>query len=391
MTLELEFRVMIDGNQIQGLFNLRGNGVVFGVDTASVWGISGWINSTQVTELPGSTITMGEWYHLAVVLDASETRMYLDGVIIYTGPASNTTGPNAYIGSSGGALGLNGSAGDINNAIISNYAKYTADFTPPTADFATTCAGDQPPVVTPPGTGDGYAVPKLVCTPIYDPASKPIRLIAQYRNSPQLKDFIKLYEDQILGEDSVLNCFNDLSIFFCIDSASGEWLDIIGEIVGQPRFYYPGEDNLFFGFREHFSAAGFGSEDAPTGGYWYDEQQPLPEPILISDAQYKYVIRARILLNHHTGTVNNTIAIFETLFNAPVQVTDMSGDYTVIIGKILEPIDETIIQQTDLTPNVLGFRRNIAYGNQPYFAFAGSPNAAGFDEGTWIATLYSIK
>jgi len=228
------------------------------------------------------------------------------------------------------------------------------------------------------------------CIRIFDPDEQPDRLISQYKDSEKFKEFLQLYKDEILGNDSVLNCWNDLSIFFCIDQAAGEWLDVIGIIVGQPRFLFSGLETSYFGFQGHPSAESFGETGGSVGGFWYDENVPLTGPRPLTDPEYRLAIRARIAKNHHTGTIENTITIFELIFQAPCQVLDLTDDYTVFIGKTLDNLETAIIQQTDLTPNVLGFKRNTTYGILPVFGFLGLPGSEGFGSGTFSGFIGEI-
>ena len=238
-------------------------------------------------------------------------------------------------------------------------------------------------------TAGGGQAP-IACTPLYNKGDKPDRLIAQYRDSPVLKKFIALYEQEAMGLNSALDCFNDLSIFFCIDQAEGEWLDIIGIIVGQPRISYSGLEHTWFGFKGHVLAAGFGETGGSVGGFWLDENTALTGPRPLTDTEYKIAIKARIAKNHHTGTTDGTIQLFRTIFQCPIIVNDLKDDYQVYIGKTLTSLDYALITQTDLIPNVLGFQLNIAYGPLPLFGFQGIECIAGFDTGTFIGFVGSV-
>lgn len=86
----------------------------------------------------GTTIQVGQWYHLAVTRDSTGTRrMFVNGSLVST----QTNAPNAT--NSSGRVNL-GRAGDNNSEYfrgmidavrISNIARYTSSFTPPTSNY----------------------------------------------------------------------------------------------------------------------------------------------------------------------------------------------------------------------------------------------------------------
>jgi hypothetical protein len=83
------------------------------------------------------TVTSGQWYHVALTRDAAGTvRGFLDGTLNASGTYSignNSTG-NLYIGARNGSANyMNGYVQDLR--ITKGLARYTANFTPPTAEF----------------------------------------------------------------------------------------------------------------------------------------------------------------------------------------------------------------------------------------------------------------
>jgi hypothetical protein len=83
------------------------------------------------------------WYHIAGVVSGSNAYLFVDGSTTSgaTGTLSGTrsgTGTNAYLGvnGSGGFRPLNGYLDDVR--ITKGYARYTANFTPPTVALSDT-------------------------------------------------------------------------------------------------------------------------------------------------------------------------------------------------------------------------------------------------------------
>ena len=123
--------------------NTSGGGVAILINSSSSNGIiqvyngaSGLINQTSTSYRDGS------WHHLALVRDSSGSRLYLDGTQTGSTNASqastsfdNTT-PQPWIIGNNVAFSGRDYAGYIDDfRITKGYARYTANFTPPTAAF----------------------------------------------------------------------------------------------------------------------------------------------------------------------------------------------------------------------------------------------------------------
>jgi hypothetical protein len=101
-------------------------------------GMQLYVNNTT-TAIQGSALSTGTWYHIAVCKSGSSTKMFVNG----TQAGSTYTDTNTYvaganrprIGSGGDVAGnyFNGYIDDLR--ITRGYARYTANFTPPTSQF----------------------------------------------------------------------------------------------------------------------------------------------------------------------------------------------------------------------------------------------------------------
>ncbi len=98
----------------------------------------------QWGDITGATnFVINTWFHVAVVRHGNNGNVYIDGVGAVS-PPSNWTGnpavnwgPTANFVSSNFASAFDGLLGAIDEVRISAFARYTADFTPPTDAFAT--------------------------------------------------------------------------------------------------------------------------------------------------------------------------------------------------------------------------------------------------------------
>lgn len=97
-------------------------------------------NNTQVL-VPTATITLNTWNHIALVKSGSTTKMYFNGVSVGTYADTNTY----LVGADSPVIGVNGIARNTNYfngymydlRITNGYARYTANFTPPTQALPT--------------------------------------------------------------------------------------------------------------------------------------------------------------------------------------------------------------------------------------------------------------
>ena len=83
-----------------------------------------------------ASITTATWYHIAVVRNGSTVTIYVNGTSVGSYTCSNSLGSvskTLYIGSQAGTWDWNGYIDDFR--ITNGYARYTANFTPPTAAF----------------------------------------------------------------------------------------------------------------------------------------------------------------------------------------------------------------------------------------------------------------
>jgi len=116
-------------------------GLFAGHNSATITKFQLALNGTGFPSIDAGTINYGQWDHLAVVRDSGVIRLYQNGVSVgsvsFSGALSGTTG-SLWIGRAGD---WSSSAKTDLNAFIDEFritkgvARYTANFTPPTAPF----------------------------------------------------------------------------------------------------------------------------------------------------------------------------------------------------------------------------------------------------------------
>jgi len=110
------------------------NGLVLRGDSAQ----TGWSWAVGGSFISGGSLTLNVWNHLAVTRSGSTVRVFKDGVQQGTATNAITINPTAGVsrigeGIAAGARQLNGYIDDLR--ITKGVARYTANFTPPTAPF----------------------------------------------------------------------------------------------------------------------------------------------------------------------------------------------------------------------------------------------------------------
>lgn len=164
------------------------------------------------------------------------------------------------------------------------------------------------------------------------------RLAYQYRDSPNLQAVIDLF----VGEAVVLrDAIVSMELLRNIDTAEGDGLDIIGEIVGQPRELW-GVVALDF-FALHNGTGGTASEgfgdatDASAGLRFRSINEAEAANRDLGDAEYRRLIRAKSIRNRSQARPEDIIASIQAVLGetTPVVLTIASSAITATVQRIL--------------------------------------------------------
>lgn len=203
------------------------------------------------------------------------------------------------------------------------------------------------------------------------------RLAYQFTNSEKFKDFIEsflkefseLYDsEQQLLDERYLN------------TSVGVQLDGIGEIVGLSRPRKEIDVAGLFGFLDDPSALGFGDiNNANVGGNFYDFGE---NTALIGDDLYRILIRAKIILNQTSMTVEDTLRLFKFVLGDDTSIRyilSLTLYPKYQINRLFTPFEESLIK--DL-PTLIGNDNvtYITYDGDLSFSFAEDTNGLGFGD-----------
>lgn len=180
-------------------------------------------------------------------------------------------------------------------------------------------------------------------------------LIWQYRHKPKALATIKLFEQTFnpcfLGLESLKDALN-------IEQAIGHQLDLVGKHVGQMRTLNGYQLRQFFGFHTAQNARAFGRLNQNIGGQWYRKRDPLADSVQLSDEDYRFLIKCRILKNYQTATLEDVINAAQFIFGEGVDVVDnlnMSVNIS-IPQRNLTDFKQFAINHLDILPRHLGVK-----------------------------------
>lgn len=205
-----------------------------------------------------------------------------------------------------------------------------------------------------------------------------------------MADIFDRYLQTIIdGYDDILNCLADLAQMRSLDTATGAQLDIIGEIVGQPRELVEADLFSYFGFQGALNAASFGEIGSTVGGMFYNLGDNLGGSINLNDEQYRMFIRAKIFKNSFTSTPEDFITAINQIFQTTSTYisVDGGGHAVVFFGRELTSFERVLINYifsgeqypVRLIPKTIGV--SLEFGTfraGEYFGFQGAPGAKGF-------------
>lgn len=220
----------------------------------------------------------------------------------------------------------------------------------------------------------------------------------QFKNKDIIDRYLQLLLDQ---QESIQQVFKDLLQKRSIDEAAGATLDIIGEIVGQPRELISVDLFNWFSFQGVAVEGSFGDlNDSTVGNRFWDLSLPLAGNVLMDDETYRLFIKAKILKNTTASTPEEFINFVKFIFGGDykVAVSEGQAEFNALIGKELSPFEQTLLTYISspngypsrFIPKTVGVRVNYGYfDSDNYFGFEGTPNAQGF--GDLVSSPYTGK
>ena len=176
-------------------------------------------------------------------------------------------------------------------------------------------------------------------------------ITSEYAQSEKFNSYVESFLKMISPN---VDNYNDYNILFNLETASGDQLDKIGELVGIGR-------------------------ELPT--------DHVNIPSKLSDNSYRLVIKAKIYKNHWDGTREGMEKIFKQFFpNLPYDIIDnqdMSYTVTIINPEITNEF-LALITEGFILPKPVGVRVNYTILDTTLFGWDSETQIIdGWDKGTW--------
>ena len=214
------------------------------------------------------------------------------------------------------------------------------------------------------------------------------RVTEQFKDKPMFDKFVQL---MLANNINIQFALKDLMQKRSIDTAQGIQLDIIGNIVGQPRTLLSTSLIRYFAFQGYPEAQSIGDiGDATIGGSFFNFGDPLSGNTLLNDEQYRLFIKAKIIKNSTTATAEEMIKFIRFVYGAPlVVIAQGKAEFTLLVGKQLTSFERLLLTYSSdvqgfdapFIPKPIGVRVNLGeYDGNNFFAFEGVPNAEGFGD-----------
>lgn len=228
--------------------------------------------------------------------------------------------------------------------------------------------------------------------------------VARSRVTEQFKTddhpiFDKYLQLLIGGKTELQEVFHQLMQERSIDTATGSQLDIIGDIVGQPREFIDTALLTYFAYLGYPDAESYGDlNNSGVGGFYRGLDDPLAGNTLLNDDQYRLFIKAKIIKNSTNATPNQLLDFIKFVFDSPQNQLIEEGDaaYTLLVGKELSTFEKVLLTYISYSsgypsrfvPKPIGVRVNYgSYISEDAFAFQGVVGAKGYGDLTNISSL----
>jgi hypothetical protein len=152
-------------------------------------------------------------------------------------------------------------------------------------------------------------------------------ITSEHSQQPQFMALVELWTDTIAD---ITDLIDSMPALFDLDQAIGAQLDVLGEWIGLNRAVGGILLVQFFGFSDDTSALAFGELSNPSvGGRFYELGESTTSTAILSDPEYRILLKAKILQNQWNGSaVQFQEALYSVLgISLPIQLV-INGDFS---------------------------------------------------------------
>lgn len=175
------------------------------------------------------------------------------------------------------------------------------------------------------------------------------RLLNQYSDSERIRDLLTDIFARLEDSNDILD---DLLTKRDLNTATGVWLDILGDIVGVSRPYKALSADNIFTFKSNpgdpdDADKAYYDPGGPTGGY-YQSAEGLRDPSgdLMGDTEYRKLVQAKALANHVIGNIDDIAAFIKEAFGVDSDVQDpIPGEVEVTLAASLNQDERRAVEE----------------------------------------------
>lgn len=200
------------------------------------------------------------------------------------------------------------------------------------------------------------------------------RLILQYRDKPKARAMLSIMAKQILV-NGLPDLVNDA---FCVDTAVGKQLDVIGKYVGLPRNIGDPAAQPYFGFWDtnivdpgSQNTNGFQDSTNPSvnsDGLFFNSETSGAINTALNDDAYRFMIKLKIVSNRMDSSLASIDQLLQDFFHGSLVVRDnLDMTLTYVIQATL-PVSAGVISQ--YLPRPMGCSASIGFNGgvaAPYY------------------------
>lgn len=212
------------------------------------------------------------------------------------------------------------------------------------------------------------------------------RVTEQFRNKEVFDKYLQLFANSRM---KIQDMWKGLLQRRSIDESTGEQLDLIGRIVGQPRTLVNLIELQKFAFQGYPDGGSFGDLNDPSAGAeWYSLGDQSGSTVRLDDYTYRLFIKSKILKNRSASTPNQMVEFLSYLFgDIPIYITEDTAKFRLFFGRNLSSVERALLYYVSydngypsrFIPKPIGVGVEYVYFNaNQFFAFQGVPNAKGF-------------
>jgi len=205
---------------------------------------------------------------------------------------------------------------------------------------------------------------------------------SEYNQQPNFMAMVGAVLQPIADSMSVMASF---AAAFDVDVAVGDQLDIIGQWVGVSRNIAVPLVGVYFSL----DTVGVGFDE----GTWYSPFNPSSGLVVLPDADYRTLIRARIARNQWDGSIPGAYSVWNTAFSGTgigILIQDLENMHMIqaLTGPIPNAVTSALFRGGYLNMKPDGVHIDAyltpTVPDAPYFGFDVENSAiSGFDIGGW--------